>query len=112
MTGLAQVQLPPDTVVAEVRRKLACDLYYIQNRGLWLDLRIVLGTATKVVGVPTGVSCRLLGIPSGAVVEENYDWLVSSAQERGLQVVGADHIEKPLVWNHAADAGRALVWGD
>src|SRR5262249_26206996 len=31
VTGLAQVQLPPDTDVAEVHRKLACDLYYLRN---------------------------------------------------------------------------------
>ena len=39
ITGLAQLQLPPDTEVADVERKLAYDLYYARTSGLWLDLR-------------------------------------------------------------------------
>ncbi len=34
VTGLAQVQLPPDSDLASVRRKLACDLYYAQKTQL------------------------------------------------------------------------------
>src|SRR5439155_655859 len=41
LTGLAQLQLPPDTDLESVRRKLACDLYYVQHLGLWLDLRLI-----------------------------------------------------------------------
>jgi lipopolysaccharide/colanic/teichoic acid biosynthesis glycosyltransferase len=41
VTGLAQVQLPPDTDLDSVRRKLAYDLYYIRHLGPWLDLRII-----------------------------------------------------------------------
>ena len=52
VTGLAQVQLPPDTDLASVRRKLAYDLYYIRYRGLWLDLRLVACTAVHMLGVP------------------------------------------------------------
>ena len=48
VTGLAQIQLPPDTDLEDVRRKLDCDLYYLENASLWLDLRIVLSTALKV----------------------------------------------------------------
>src|SRR5262245_35939470 len=42
LTGLAQVQLPPDTSLESVRRKLACDLYYVQHHDFWLDLRILI----------------------------------------------------------------------
>lgn len=113
VTGLAQVQLPPDTTVAEVRHKLACDLYYIANRGFWLDLRIVLGTAAKVAGVPPRISCRLLGIPSGAVVEAHYDRLVSAARGRDARDAAAEPgAGAPPDWGRVADAGRALAWGD
>src|SRR5262249_21310411 len=40
VTGLAQVNLPADTDLNSVRRKLACDLYYIQKLSFWLDVRI------------------------------------------------------------------------
>src|SRR5205807_5794376 len=52
ITGLAQLHLPPDTEVAHVERKLTYDLYYARNVGLVMDLRILFGTALKVVGLP------------------------------------------------------------
>ena len=52
VTGLAQIQLPADTDLESVRRKLALDLVYIRKRTLWLDVRIVVGTLLKVVAVP------------------------------------------------------------
>ena len=76
LSGLAQVQLPPDTDLASVRLKLAYDLYYVQHRSLWLDLRIMLGTAFYLLHLPFGLTRRLLGIPSGEAVERPYrDWL-------------------------------------
>ncbi len=38
VTGLAQVQLPPDTNLESVRRKIRYDAYYAANLGLWLDI--------------------------------------------------------------------------
>jgi hypothetical protein len=72
ITGLAQVQLPPDTDLASVRRKLAHDLYYVRHVGPWLDLRLVLCTGLSLVGVPFWRSCRWLRVPGGAAVEEAY----------------------------------------
>ena len=69
VTGLAQVQLPPDTDIEDVRHKLACDLYYLENCSFWLDTRIVLGTALKVIFVPCSLSCEILGIPSAKKAE-------------------------------------------
>ena len=70
VTGLAQVQLPPDTDVTSVRRKLAHDLYYIRHLSPWLDVRLLFCTAFYALGLPFGVAARLLGIPDGAEVEE------------------------------------------
>jgi lipopolysaccharide/colanic/teichoic acid biosynthesis glycosyltransferase len=63
VTGLAQVQLPADTDLTSVRRKLACDLYYMDHAGLWLDLRLIVCTALAALGVPFGWLRRLLRIP-------------------------------------------------
>ena len=62
VTGLAQLNLPPDSDVEGVRRKLAYDLYYAHRGGLWLDLRIILSTGLLLVGVPSALSARLLGL--------------------------------------------------
>jgi lipopolysaccharide/colanic/teichoic acid biosynthesis glycosyltransferase len=72
LTGLAQIQLPPDTSLADVRRKLACDLYYIRYADFWLDLRILVSTGTYVLGIPFKFPRDLLRIPSGKAVEAVY----------------------------------------
>jgi lipopolysaccharide/colanic/teichoic acid biosynthesis glycosyltransferase len=77
ITGLAQVQLPPDCDVASVRRKLAYDLYYVRQLGLWLDLRILLSTVGKLLGVPFGVFGILLRMPGSEVVERAYEALIA-----------------------------------
>jgi len=69
VTGLAQVQLPPDTDLESVRRKLGFDLYYVAAISPWLDLRILLCTAFHVLGVPFRFGGRLLGVPGSAAVE-------------------------------------------
>ncbi len=70
VTGLAQVQLPPDSDVTSVRRKLAHDLYYIERLGPGLDLRILFCTALYAVGVPFDRLARLAGTPGREVIEE------------------------------------------
>jgi lipopolysaccharide/colanic/teichoic acid biosynthesis glycosyltransferase len=72
ITGLAQVQLPPDTDLMSVRRKLAYDLYYIRNLDAWLDLRLVLCTGLSLFGIPFYWTCRCLHVPGGATVEQLY----------------------------------------
>ena len=49
ITGWAQVNYPYGASVEDARVKLAYDLYYIQNRGLRLDLRILLRTVRVVL---------------------------------------------------------------
>ncbi|HEX4591246.1 MAG TPA: sugar transferase [Gemmataceae bacterium] len=70
VTGFAQVQLPADTDLESVRRKLQYDLYYIDAMNLRLDLCILLSTALKVVGVPADFMRRLFALPSEEEVEE------------------------------------------
>ena len=63
LTGLAQVQQPPDTDLSSVRRKLNYDLYYVERMNLWLDLRLILGTVLKCLGVPFVWIGRILQLP-------------------------------------------------
>jgi lipopolysaccharide/colanic/teichoic acid biosynthesis glycosyltransferase len=69
VTGLAQVQLPPDTDLGSVRRKLAYDLYYVRQMGPLMDLRILVCTALKVLGVPFNFLSLLLWVPNNKAVE-------------------------------------------
>ena len=72
VTGLAQVQLPPDTDLPSVRLKLAYDLYYVAHRSLGLDLRIIAATTLKMLGLPYAMISRVLFLPRGEVVENQY----------------------------------------
>ena len=70
VTGLAQVLLPADTGIESVRRKLTLDRAYIQHRGWWMDLRILVGTGFHVLKVPAGLIARCLALPMPPAVTE------------------------------------------
>jgi lipopolysaccharide/colanic/teichoic acid biosynthesis glycosyltransferase len=69
ITGLAQVQLSPDTDIESVRRKLVFDLHYVRNPGLWLDARILVATALHMLGMPYETLARLWIVPGPEHVE-------------------------------------------
>jgi len=50
LTGLAQIQLPPDVDVESVRRKLVLDRHYVAHRSLLMDLQLLAGTAIYLAG--------------------------------------------------------------
>jgi hypothetical protein len=62
VTGLAQINLPPDTTVDDVRRKVILDREYIEQANLWMDVRILLSTFVRLMGFPGAVAIRLLGL--------------------------------------------------
>lgn len=63
LTGLAQIQQPPDTDLSSVRTKLEYDLYYVEGLSFWLDARLLIGTVLKCLGVPFGWIGRILQLP-------------------------------------------------
>ena len=62
ITGLAQVNLPADTDVNSVRRKLILDLEYLDTAGVSLDLRILFCTFGRLLGLRGGRAVSLLGL--------------------------------------------------
>lgn len=63
VTGLAQIQLPPDTDMESVRKKLVLDRVYVHNRSLWLDIRIYLATIVYLTGVSFSTVRRWFALP-------------------------------------------------
>jgi len=53
ITGLAQLNLPPDTDLNSVARKVVLDLEYIRDATLWLETRLLLCTFTRIFKLPT-----------------------------------------------------------
>jgi lipopolysaccharide/colanic/teichoic acid biosynthesis glycosyltransferase len=70
VTGLAQIQLPPDTNLDSVRLKLEYDRYYVKHARPWLDLRIICGTALKVAGMSFRALRALFALPTHQAVRE------------------------------------------
>jgi lipopolysaccharide/colanic/teichoic acid biosynthesis glycosyltransferase len=105
LTGLAQVQLPADTDLESVRKKLGYDLWYLQHRNLGLDLRILLATGLKMVGLRPGLLRILFRLPPHEVIEKAH--LVLSPGQ-----VAQPNNESPLVSQSEMDqnsSGAFLV---
>lgn len=60
ITGLAQINLSPDTDIDSVRRKLILDLEYLETVNLSLDFRIFLCTLIRLLGVRGTLPSRIL----------------------------------------------------
>ncbi len=62
VTGYAQLNLPADRELNDVRRKLALDTEYIENASFWFDLRLILGTACRLFKYAHKTPLQCLGI--------------------------------------------------
>jgi lipopolysaccharide/colanic/teichoic acid biosynthesis glycosyltransferase len=81
ITGLAQVQFPPDEDLASVQRKVACDAVYVASVSFWLDARILLGTVFKVAGAPYEFTRRVLCLPGMPTVPHRQVVMIESDRE-------------------------------
>jgi lipopolysaccharide/colanic/teichoic acid biosynthesis glycosyltransferase len=63
LTGLAQVLQAPDTGLDSVQRKLTYDLFYLEQVGPSLDLRILLATWLHLLRVPAHRIARIFHFP-------------------------------------------------
>jgi lipopolysaccharide/colanic/teichoic acid biosynthesis glycosyltransferase len=59
ITGLAQLNLPPDSDMDSVRRKVILDIEYIQTAGLGMDLILIFCTALRFLRLPL---LRIVGL--------------------------------------------------
>ena len=51
ITGLAQVNLEPDTNINLTRKKQVLDLRYLRQATSWLDLRLLFATSLRMLGI-------------------------------------------------------------
>jgi lipopolysaccharide/colanic/teichoic acid biosynthesis glycosyltransferase len=51
ISGNAQIHLPPDTNIADVREKLKLDRQYVSRFSAWFDIKMLFMTALKSVGL-------------------------------------------------------------
>jgi lipopolysaccharide/colanic/teichoic acid biosynthesis glycosyltransferase len=68
ITGLAQINLPPDRDLDDVRRKIVLDREYIESATLLFDFRIFLCTLLRIVGVRGESAMRVMGLQRTVVL--------------------------------------------
>jgi len=66
ITGLAQVQLPADEDIQDVRHKVRCDICYMHYMSAGLDFKILVGTVLKIAGIPLPSISKILSLPGRA----------------------------------------------
>lgn len=70
VTGLSQINLPADQTIEDVRRKQILDLRYIDEANLWLDLRMILATALRMLGIRGETVIKLMSLCRRQYLEE------------------------------------------
>lgn len=101
ITGYAQLNLPSDIDLNDVRKKLVLDFEYIENANPVFDFLLIFGTALKVVKLTGRIPLTLLGIYRPV---ENSKWAVPlkvshetiSTQEQRLDALFALETAKVL----------------
>ena len=62
ITGLAQINLPPDSDLESVRRKLKLDLEYIRTANFLMEFRMFFWTGLRLLAIPSSAATRLMGL--------------------------------------------------
>jgi lipopolysaccharide/colanic/teichoic acid biosynthesis glycosyltransferase len=62
ITGLAQINLPADDSLESVHKKVIIDCQYIEKGNAYLDFRILVCTALRMLGIRHGRAPRWLGV--------------------------------------------------
>ncbi len=86
ITGLAQINLPPDSDIVSVKRKVLLDCEYVERGGPWLDTRLMICTFLRLFKVPEGWLQYLLALRRDAKIPG----LVESTPAEGGCEVEAD----------------------
>ncbi|HWB13951.1 MAG TPA: sugar transferase [Pirellulales bacterium] len=117
VTGLAQINLPPDTDLDSVRRKLVLDLAYVREGSPWLDLRIFACTCARLVAVKGPRVTRLFGLERTAQIPADlYQYgesVESSSEAPPIDLVAANlldgsknHVHSAPTNGHNGHAGK------
>ena len=90
VTGLAQINLPPDHTLEDAMRKQVLDLNYIDHAGPWLDLRMLVATALRLIGLRGETVMRMMFLCRRDLVRHIKDSGVTSDSPLPFQRVDKD----------------------
>ena len=97
ITGLAQINLPPDETIEDVRRKQYLDLLYIKQTNRWLDVRMFLATTLRLFGLSGEFVTRSLGLHR--TIPDSLSAKHSETHESKLAVPGCEskQLNRPVL---------------
>ena len=102
VTGLSQINLPPDEKFEDVQRKQILDLRYIEEANTWLEVRILVATAMRMVGIRGETVMKSMRLC-------RRDLLRSS--ERAVAITeGANHVEASF--DEASESEQVAIAGN
>jgi lipopolysaccharide/colanic/teichoic acid biosynthesis glycosyltransferase len=81
ITGLAQINLPPDTDLNSVRRKIKLDLEYIETANLLLDVRMFFCTVLRIIGIKGDLAMRAMWLTRNVTLTEVDEHVLPSEHE-------------------------------
>jgi lipopolysaccharide/colanic/teichoic acid biosynthesis glycosyltransferase len=81
ITGLAQLKLPPDSDLESVCRKVEHDIFYVQNCHPWLDFKLMVGTAWRLVREVGHHGWKSMTLPSADDISHGFERAVGLAAE-------------------------------
>ena len=90
VTGLAQMNLPPDTNLNGVRKKLEYDLYYVREVSFGLDTRVGLCTIFNFIGSLANAMGRLLVNSYRQAIEVRFEQAANEQMLHHKRIVDAD----------------------
>jgi lipopolysaccharide/colanic/teichoic acid biosynthesis glycosyltransferase len=101
VSGLAQINLPPDTDLESVRRKLVLDEYYIRSANPLLDARMFACTLLRMMGVPGNWAMHALGL--------DYSPLLAGLIRQGFVEECGEPVRVPTPWRDHFDSHKSAA---
>lgn len=118
ITGLSQINLPPDTDLRSVERKQLLDLHHIDHANLWFDKRMVMLTALRICCIRNPALIKVLGLDRTHLVDhlpandsEQRPVLLQELLHQAQQQEGWSAVTPDLSWqgNVHQTNGRSVV---
>jgi lipopolysaccharide/colanic/teichoic acid biosynthesis glycosyltransferase len=81
ITGLAQLRLPADTTLESVRQKVEHDVFYVQHCNPWLDLKLMVFTAWRLVKEVAHYGWKCFVLPTDDDIERGFQQAVGLLQD-------------------------------
>lgn len=113
VTGLAQINLPPDETIEDVQRKQILDVLYIDEADLWLDSRMLVATTLRMLGFGGETVMRIMRLcRRDYLIRECPDLLVDEQPESPTDVPASCRGEDALSGTGSEKVQKRCVQAD